>query len=233
VTERPLLTRQLDGLGDWLAKSSWTIRDAACLLAGFLPSQQRDDPNDFGAWLPGRKPWEVGREAWHQLVTAEIAHIEAVLIDDKRVLDHTPGAFIILAVRLRIVPPWAKDFLGSRRHSVAVSGKVRSALREVLGEAQETNSAANRSFGARADNWDEAVLRAVELRSKGKSPDKIADALSAEGFCWDCKKTKPFGAAAIRRWFREMKGDPENGSPPKTALEYTEQFREWRDRVKR
>lgn len=65
------------------------------------------------------------------------------------------------------------------------------------------------------------------------TPDQIADVLSAEGFFWNRKKTKTFGAAAIRRWFRDMNGDPKTGAQPKTAVEYTETFRKWRDSVNR
>lgn len=240
---RPMEVRQLDALTDWFDTSPWSIREAACLLAGVLPRQRTGDERIFGewlpgsepweggpeAWLPGREPWEATPEAWLQIVTDEIYHIETVLRDDKRVLNNTPEDFLLLASRLGVLPPWAECVLDSKTHSAFLSLKVRSALREALGKTIETNLAANRSFGARAKNWDEAVIRATELRDFGMKPDQIANTLSIEGFCWDRKELKPFGAPAIRRWFRQMKGDPSYGIPPQTALEYTETFRKWRD----
>ncbi len=226
---RPLEVRQLDALKDWIVTAPWTIREAACILAGVLPPERMGDERAFGGWLPGNKPWEVGREFWLQSLRDDIRHIETVLRDDKQVLNNTPEDFLLLASRLGILPPWAECVLDSKTHSAILSLKVRSALREVLGKTIEPNLAANRSFGARARNWDEAVFRATELRDQGMKPDQIANTLSTEGFCWDRKELKQFGAPAIRKWFREMKGDPSNGIPPKTALEYTEAFRKWRD----
>jgi len=230
---RSLELRQLDALKDWLDAPHWTIREAACLLAGVLPRERMGDLREFGAWLPGRRPWVVGAEAWAQILTAEISHIEAVLRDDKRASGHTPQDFLQLAARLKIIPPWTKKFLDSREHSESLPHGVRSNLREAIGKTIEENRTAHRSFGARARNWDAAVIRAAELREKGMKPQKIAEILAGEGFCWDRKETKTVEPATIRNWFREMDGDPQNGVPARSARDYTEAFRLWRDGVNR
>ena len=58
MTYRPRHVRQMDALPDWLAKSVWEARQAACLLAGVLPSPKDDfsppttaDRAEFGSWL--------------------------------------------------------------------------------------------------------------------------------------------------------------------------------------
>ena len=233
VEPRPLELRQLDALKDWLDSPLWTIREAACLLAGVLPSERLGDLRPFGAWLPGNEPWEVGMEAWNQIMAAKVSHIETILRDDKRVSGHTPKAFLLLASRLKVIPPWTQAVLDSQRHAETLSAPLRAALKEAIGKTNEENRAAYRSFGARAKNWDAAVVRAVDLHGKGISPPKIAEILAKEGYCWDRKETKTFEPATLRRWFREMEGDPQNGLPAQSALEYTAAFRRWRDGVNR
>lgn len=240
MTERPLETRQLDSLRDWLSESSWTIEEAACLLAGVLPPERMGDSSDFGGWLPGLEAslpgceaWQPGLEAWRQIVSARIAHVDAVLRQQGAMKGASPQDFLLLGARHKIIPPWGEMLLDSRFHAVALPLKARSRLREAVGLSKETNRRANASFAARADNWAEAVFRAEELLGKGMTAADIANVLPDEGFWRSPSNAEPYSVAAIRGWRREFKGDPDKGIPARTASEKTADFREWRDRVNR
>lgn len=106
MTERPLEIRQMDALKDWLRDGPWTVREAACLLAGVLPPERMGDSSDFGGWLPGREAWAHAREAWQQIVTADVVHIEKVLLENGPPKGAEPQDFLSLASRLKIIPPW-------------------------------------------------------------------------------------------------------------------------------
>lgn len=109
MKERPLEIRQLDALKDWLRDGPWTVREAACLLAGVLPPERRGDSSDFGGWLPGREAWAFlphMREAEREIVAADIAHIEKVLRENGPPKGAEPQDFLSLASRLKIIPPW-------------------------------------------------------------------------------------------------------------------------------
>lgn len=240
VTDRSLLTRQLDAIVDWLLEPLWTTREAACLFVGVLPPERLFDSRNIGACLPGRQAWEIGeegspiwdaeRKVWRQIIAADVDHIEQVLRDDKRASDHTPQGHLLLGARLHIVPPWTTDFLSSAKHSNAVSSRVRSALREAVGEVTEPRRAAHRSYASRAYNWAEAVIRGEELLRQRKSPKEVADILYEEGFYNGKKGTEPYSDATIRNWRRRLSGDAKAGQPPVSAAEWTEDFRKWRDR---
>jgi hypothetical protein len=233
MDDRSLETRQLDALNDWMEEVRWSVHEAACLFAGVLPPERAGDSRSFGAWLPGREEWDGNREAWEFTVGPLIEHFETVLRDENRIADRTPEGFLRLAIRLKIVPPWAEAFLNSEEHSNAISFTLRSALRELLGKSKEANPRANSSFASRPLNWAEAVERAAGLMDEGKSIKEIADILHEEGFCSNKKNEKAFDEATIRGWRRIFKGQPKKGISAIPVKQLTAPFREWRERVKR
>lgn len=233
MDDRSLETRQLDALNDWMEEVRWSVHEAACLFAGVLPPERAGDRRSFGAWLPGREGWDGSREALEFLVGSDIKHFETVLRDENRIADRTPEGFLKLALRLKIVPPWADAFVNSKRHSKAISFKLRAALRELLGKSKEYNPRANGSYASRAADWAEAVETAAEFFGTKMTGEEIADVLATEGFCRDKKGTKSYGAAAVLGWRKKIMGQPKKGRPAISVDEFTESFREWRERVKR
>ncbi len=112
MSDRPLETRQLDALKDWLEATRWEVHEAACILAGVLPPERRDDKRDFGAWLPGREAWEHLREEWQSNVMSDIAHIEAMLREAKAAHGQSPKEYLELGANLGFTPPWLDVAVG-------------------------------------------------------------------------------------------------------------------------
>jgi hypothetical protein len=238
VEDRSLQTRQLDLLNDWLEAPRWEIYQAACLLTGVLPPE-RDSGNNyevhgrFGGWLPGQKPWQDYREAWEFGVRETIAHIENLLRDENRIADRTPEGFLKLALRLKIVPPWAEVFVSSGKQLKEDNFRLRATLRDMLDLPGEENTRGNASYASRALDWAEAVETAAEFFGTEMTGEAIAGVLNTEGFFSGKNGDERYGAATIRGWRRKIMGQPKRGIPAISVKQFTAPFREWRDRVKR
>ncbi|MFN3953249.1 MAG: hypothetical protein ACK4LQ_02270 [Pararhodobacter sp.] len=219
-TERPREARQLDSILDWLLKSSWDPRQAACLLVGVLPPEPTFaiDDRPFGAWLPGQEPWEHDRGMWEKKVAAEVDQMERKLATIPHVGIISPAELLayLSGRNGKLLPPWTAALLNSKSHAEALPAKVRSLLRDALGKSREANSRANGSYQQKFNNdpdWDLQVAEAERRWTDGQSNKQIADAL-AEHFpaktedaiaVWTRKFRKKISAEAQTAGFRAYK----------------------------
>ncbi|TCM78328.1 hypothetical protein [Rhodovulum steppense] len=219
-TERSREARQSDSILDWLQKSEWTPRQAACLLVGVLPPEPSFgiDDRPFGAWLPGQEPWEHDREIWENLVAAEVDQMERKLATIPNIGIMSPAELLAYLSRRngKLLPPWAAALLDSKSHAEALPAMVRSLLRDALGKSREANPSANASYAAKLKkdpDWDLQVAEAERRWRDGQTNKQIADALAdrfpakTEGgiAVWTRKFSKNISAEAQTAGFRAYK----------------------------
>lgn len=185
--------RQLEALETWLRQSWWSCHETACLFFGVLPPNRDMDSREFGAWLPGREPWEHQRGVWEKHIAAPaIRKIEAEL--QKRELFRkyaVPQDCLAAGPELGIRPPWL-DW--AKRDPVCLSllppnliseGERRDIVdaRAVL--AANARKAAAVSHLKGAPERKARVDRVRELDAEGKSRKEIAEVLEQEfGKSW-------------------------------------------------
>lgn len=219
-TERSREARQLDSILDWLLKSSWDPRQAACILVGVLPPEPNFaiDDRPFGAWLPGQEPWEHDRGMWEKKVAAEVNQMERKLATIPHVGIMSPAELLayLSGRNGKLLPPWTAALLDSKSHAEALPARVRSLLRDALGKSREANPKANASYAVKLKedpDWDLQVAEAERRWRDGQSNRQIADAL-AERFpaktedaiaVWTRKFRKKISAEAQTAGFRAYK----------------------------
>jgi hypothetical protein len=101
-----LVARQLAALREWLARPVLTVRQAACLLVGFLPPQTENDHRAYAGYLPPRKKWELGEESARKFYGDRVDEMETFLNEAPPPKLKTPRNFIKLGIKLDIVPEW-------------------------------------------------------------------------------------------------------------------------------
>lgn len=224
MTQRSREIRQLDSLVDWLSKSAWTPREAACLLVGVLPPEPDFgfDDRPFGAWLPSQEPWEPDREFWQKKIAAEIDQMERKLVSIPNVGVMPPADLLAHLARQnrKLLPPWTSAFLNSVPHRKALSSKVRARLREALGMAEEIDRRANSGYATKLridPDWDLQVSEAERRWKDGQTNKQIADALANSGY-------PPKTESAISGWTRKF--DKNISAEAQTAG-----FRDFKDRM--
>lgn len=161
MTEETLEARQMAALSEWLEQDTLTTHEAACLLAGVLPPERAADERVFGAWLPGCKAWEHGREAWAFGVKAKIAYIETVLREDESRHDQSPKAYLALGAKRGFLPPWldpARAYPACRKYLPKL-GRLRT------NRSNSSYSALHKKW----PDWHERVEYAFSLYSQGLS----------------------------------------------------------------
>lgn len=221
MTERSREIGQLDSLVDWLSKSAWTPREAACLLVGVLPPEPDFgfDDRPFGAWLPGQEPWGHARELWQKKIAAEIDQMERKLASIPNVGVMPPADLLAHLVRQnsQLLPPWGSALLNSAAHTKSLPVKVRARLREALGMSQEIDRRANSAYAMKLKNdpdWDLQVREAERRWKEGQTNKQIADALADSGYPtktesaisgWTRKFGKNISAEAQTAGFRDFK----------------------------
>ncbi|MBW4708115.1 hypothetical protein KX928_09980 [Roseobacter sp. YSTF-M11] len=101
-----LVQRQLRELRAWLSRPVITIRQAACLLVGYLPPERENDQRPYAGYLPPKKRWEKGEKAARELVADRIDEMQTILKELGETALKTPQGFIKVALELHIVPEW-------------------------------------------------------------------------------------------------------------------------------
>jgi ribosomal protein L19E len=220
---RPRLRRQLDALADWLAKSHWTVPEAAALLVGFLPPYA-DGSDSLGAWLPGREPWPH-REPWEFTMRREIEDMQQRLATIPNLGLKPPKKIMTIVVGAGIVPPWLHA-LSDKEQTKLLPAKLRAKVRATIGAAMaepEENGQAKGSYAARykeRPDWDEEIRDIERLFKEGKTNSQIASALAKLGY----KARTQNSLDRLIREFREEKI---------TAEEKTVGFRRYKERLGR
>lgn len=195
-------------LSEWLEQSTLTAHEAACLLAGVLPPERAGDERDFGAWLPGYKAWEHGRDAWAFGVKAKIAHIETILLEDKSRHDQSPKAYLALGAKRGFQPPWLDPALADPafRKYLPTGGKLKT-------------NRSNSSYSARYKkwpDWHERVEYAFSLHSQGLSvkaakerfAEKYSDGPEIDGWLREFRnkcETAETKTRGFRAYLQELK----------------------------
>lgn len=181
--ETPLEVRQLDALKDWLREGSWTIREAACILAGVLPRERKGDQDrPFGAWLPGCEPWEEGRDSWANWVAQEIDHVETLLRENSgRWEGAKPANYLSFSLRHDISPPWLTAALADADSRAllpaeALAGQPASAGAMSGKEVASKGGTAKRDKDPQRAGFLPEVQR---MHREGKSGAEIIRALAA------------------------------------------------------
>jgi hypothetical protein len=104
--DQTLVARQLAELREWLSRPVLTVRQAACLLVGFLPPQTENDRRVHAGYLPPKQKWELGEESARKLYADRIVEMETKLKEAPAPERKTPRNFISLAIELNLVPEW-------------------------------------------------------------------------------------------------------------------------------
>lgn len=226
MTYRPRHVRQMDALRDWLAKSVWEARQAACLLAGVLPSPKDDfsppttaDRAEFGSWLPGREPWQHAREIWTSKVEADICHIETILKETAPRHDPSPRGYLVLGERLGFSPPWLK---AAKLHEACLP-LLPDELLLVPSPEKPLQIANRKKARIRWDSDDKHVV----LRDAGRAEFERLRAQDFDGY-----KKKDGSviiirvALAVLEAVKVAEPDPEFHSSPRTAERHVKKWLE-------
>lgn len=216
MTFRLRQVRQIDALRDWLEMTVWEARQAACLLAGVLPAENDFSPATmadkvgFGAWLPGREPWEHAREIWASLVEADICRIETILKETGPRNDPSPRGYLALGAKLGFSPPWLK---AAKLNEACLSLLPDEFL--VVPSPEKPLQIANRKKAR--ERWDTDDKR-VLLRGAGRAEFDRLRAQEFDGY------TRKDGSVVIIRVARAVleavkvaEPDPEFHPSPRTA----------------
>lgn len=179
-------------LADWLARSEWTIDEAAWLLTGFCPERSTSSEDQANDWyrLPGirlHKPTSLDDAKWRDAdLENQIRRKRGRLIND------TPGGAEAAEIPQQILkrakkgnylPPWLKDAqedqicnrllppgIRERKRSVAEANRVRVIERHASDPKQQLlNQEARRIFNRLA-----AAKFAGIRKNRSGDPYKVA-----------------------------------------------------------
>lgn len=181
--EPELLARQLAALRDWLERSSWSEREASCLIAGVLPPERNGDDRGFGAWLPGREVCDHTREAWRFKMTGDISHIETMFREVKAPHGQSPCEYLELAAKLGFIPPWlelAEADSESRKHLPPREFREQPKAAQVPTTQSETASLGGNAKRDKDPKRKRFLPIVRALVDAGKPPSEIIEQLAQE-----------------------------------------------------
>jgi hypothetical protein len=208
-SNRSLLQRQLDALADWLAKDHWTVEQAACLLVGVLPDNDRqkwlpdgEARRGYGACLPGRESWPDA-ESWHWHVLAEIEEMERRLAATAKFGKVARDATLKLAVEASDLPPWWSVAKGDSACAMFlpvenIREESEISTSPVMPQDRMQSKGGRKAAEVNFPNREEQMKFVLEKIKEGRNNKRILDLLAKEF-------SDAYLTAAEEKWIPDMR----------------------------